>query len=143
MRLTTNTPQGNLEQSLNLSYAKDGKTWVRGYGENGTDIALLDLIRKLVRRHTKYAAFPETMSDSDISFTMAEWLVDGTDSIEGVLALLYQAAWVCAELRGRWIPIPEYENKRCSACRTVFSEFTLGHYCPNCGARMGGGDDNA
>jgi hypothetical protein len=154
MRLTTNTPQGNLEQSLNLFYAKDGKTWVRGYGENGTDIALLDLIRKIVRRHTKYAAFPETMSDSDISFTMAEWLVDGTDSIEGVLALLYQAAWVCAELRehlkqfedvahGRWIPIPEYENKRCSACRTVFSEFTLGHYCPNCGARMDGGDSNA
>lgn len=151
MRLTTNTPQGNLEQSLNLFYAKDGKTWVRGYGENGTDIALLDLIRKLVRRHTKYAAFPETMSDSDISFTMAEWLVDGTDSIEGVLALLYQAAWVCAELRehlkqfedvahGRWIPIPEYENKRCSACRTVFSEFTLGHYCPNCGARMDGAE---
>lgn len=154
MRLTTNTPQGNLEQSLNLFYAKDGKTWVRGYGENGTDIALLDLIRKIVRRHTKYAAFPETMSDSDISFTMAEWLVDGTDSIEGVLALLYQAAWVCAELRehlkqfedvahGRWIPIPEYENKRCSACRTVFSEFTLGHYCPNCGARMEGGEDDA
>ena len=151
MRLTTNTPQGNLEQSLNLFYAKDGKTWVRGYGENGTDIALLDLIRKIVRRHTKYAAFPETMSDSDISFTMAEWLVDGTDSIEGVLALLYQAAWVCAELRehlkqfedvahGRWIPIPEYENKRCSACRTVFSEFTLGHYCPNCGARMDGAE---
>ena len=94
------------------------------------------------------------MSDSDISFTMAEWLVDGTDSIEGVLALLYQAAWVCAELRehlkqfedvahGRWIPIPEYENKRCSACRTVFSEFTLGHYCPNCGAKMDGGCENA
>lgn len=154
MRLTSNTPQGNLEQSLNLFYAKDGETWVRGYGENGADITLFDLIRKLVRRHTKYAAFPETMSDSDISFTMAEWLVDGTDSIEGVLALLYQAAWVCAELRehlkqfedvahGRWIPIPEYENKRYSACRTVFSEFTLGHYWPNCGARMEGGEDDA
>lgn len=107
MRLTTDTPQGNLEQALNLFYAKDGETWVRGYGENGTDIALLDLIRKIVRRHTKYAAFPETMSDSDISFTMAEWLVDGTDSIEGVLALLYQAAWVCAELRER---LKRFEN---------------------------------
>ena len=30
MRLTTDTPQGNLEQSLNLFYAKDGETWVRG-----------------------------------------------------------------------------------------------------------------
>lgn len=154
MRLTTDTPKNNTQTALNLFYVKDKETWVRGYGENGADITLFDLIRKLVRRHTKYAAFPETMSDSDISFTMAEWLVDGTDSIEGVLALLYQAAWVCAELRehlkqfedvahGRWIPIPEYENKRCSACRTVFSEFTLGHYCPNCGARMDEGDDNA
>jgi hypothetical protein len=154
MRLTTDTPKNNTQTALNLFYVKDKETWVRGYGENGADITLFDLIRKIVRRHTKYAAFPETMSDSDISFTMAEWLVDGTDSIEGVLALLYQAAWVCAELRehlkqfedvahGRWIPIPEYENKRCSACRTVFSEFTLGHYCPNCGARMDGGDSNA
>ena len=154
MRLTTDTPKNNTQTALNLFYVKDKETWVRGYGENGADITLFDLIRKIVRRHTKYAAFPETMSDSDISFTMAEWLVDGTDSIEGVLALLYQAAWVCAELRehlkqfedvahGRWIPIPEYENKRCSACRTVFSEFTLGHYCPNCGARMEGGEDDA
>ena len=154
MRLTTDTPKNNTQTALNLFYVKDKETWVRGYGENGADITLFDLIRKLVRRHTKYAAFPETMSDSDISFTMAEWLVDGTDSIEGVLALLYQAAWVCADLRehlkqfedvahGRWIPIPEYENKRCSACRTVFSEFTLGHYCPNCGARMDGGYTDA
>lgn len=36
MRLTTNTPQGNLEQSLNLFYAKDGKTWVRGDGGFGS-----------------------------------------------------------------------------------------------------------
>lgn len=154
MRLTTDTPKNNTQTALNLFYVKDKETWVRGYGENGADITLFDLMRKLVRRHTKYAAFPETMSDSDISFTMAEWLVDGTDSIEGVLALLYQAAWVCAELRehlkqfedvahGRWIPIPEYENKRCSACRTVFSEFTLGNYCPNCGARMDGGYTDA
>lgn len=37
---------------------------------------------------------------------------------------------------GEWIPIPEYENKRCSVCRAVFSDFTLGYYCPNCGAKM-------
>ena len=39
---------------------------------------------------------------------------------------------------GEWIPIPEYENKRCSVCRTVFSDFTLGYYCPKCGAKMKG-----
>lgn len=45
---------------------------------------------------------------------------------------------VDAELvrHGKWIPIPEYENKRCSVCRTVFSDFTLGYYCPKCGAKM-------
>ena len=45
-------------------------------------------------------------------------------------------------VHGRWIPIHEYENKRCSVCRTVFSDFTLGYYCAHCGARMDG-DGNA
>ena len=95
------------------------------------------------------------MSDSDISFTMAEWLVDGTDSIEGVLALLYQAAWVCAELRehlkqfedvahGRWVPFHSQaagDIQYCSACEIGFAARM--NYCPNCGARMDGGDSNA
>lgn len=147
MRLTTDTPESNLEMALNLFYVKDKQTWVRGYGKDGADISLSDLMRELMEQYAEPIAPPKTMSDDDISFTVAEWLFYGTESIEGVLALLYQAAWVCAELRehlkqfedvahGRWIPIPEYENKRCSACRTVFSEFTLGHYCPNCGAKM-------
>lgn len=44
-------------------------------------------------------------------------------------------------VHGHWIPIPEYENKRCSVCRTVFSDFTLGYYCPNCGAKMDGDEE--
>lgn len=99
MRFTSNTPQGNLEQSLNLFYAKDGETWVRGYGENGTDIALLDLMRKLICRYMEPDEIPETMSDEDVMFAMSDWLYGGTDSMEGVLALLYLAGWVCAELR--------------------------------------------
>jgi Zn finger protein HypA/HybF involved in hydrogenase expression len=39
---------------------------------------------------------------------------------------------------GEWIPIPEYENKRCSVCSAAFSDFTLGYYCPKCGAKMDG-----
>lgn len=39
---------------------------------------------------------------------------------------------------GYWIPIPEHENKRCSVCSTVFSDFTFGYYCPKCGAKMDG-----
>lgn len=110
MRLTTNTPQGNLEQALNLFYAKDGETWVRGYGENGADISLTDLMRELMESYTEPVVPPKTMSDSDISFAMADWLFDGTDSIEGILALLYQTAWVCAELRDRLKRFEDKEN---------------------------------
>ena len=31
MRLTTDTPESNLEMALNLFYVKDKQTWVRGY----------------------------------------------------------------------------------------------------------------
>ena len=99
MRFTTDTPQDNLERALNLFYVKDGKTWVRGYGENGADISLIDLTRELMEQYTEPFESPEAMSDIDISFTMVDWLFDGTDSMEGVLALLYHAGWVCAEMR--------------------------------------------
>lgn len=99
MRLTTDTPQGNLEQALNLFYAKDGETWVRGYGENGADITLLDLTRKLIRQYAQPDEVSETMSDEDVMFAMVDWQYAGTSSMEGVLALLYLAGWVCAELR--------------------------------------------
>lgn len=110
MRLTSNTPQGNLEQSLNLFYVKDGETWVRGYGENGADISLTDLTRELMEQYAEPIAPPKTMSDDDISFTVAEWLFDGTESIEGILALLYLAGWVCAELRERLKRFEDKEN---------------------------------
>lgn len=40
-------------------------------------------------------------------------------------------------VRGEWISIPEHENKRCSVCNIVFSDSTLGYFCPNCGAKIG------
>ena len=115
MRFTSNTPQGNLEQSLNLFYAKDGETWVRGYGEHGADITLLDLTRKLIRKFMQPDEVPETMSDEDVMFAMADWLYGGTDSMEGVLALLYLAGWVCAELREH---LKQYEDKEAADGKT-------------------------
>ena len=47
MRLTTDTPKNNLEMALNLFYVKDKDVWVRGYGKNGADISLFDLIERL------------------------------------------------------------------------------------------------
>lgn len=56
-------------------------------------------------------------------------------------------------LRGRWIPTeydsyadgaPVWDKWECSECGHEHSgeEDTLTEYCPNCGARMGGGEQN-
>jgi hypothetical protein len=97
MRLTTDTPKNNLEMELNLFYVKDKEVWVRGYGKNGADISLFDLSRDLTRWNCPYVDLD--ISDDSFSTMMAEWLWEDVESLEHVLALLYQAAWVCAELR--------------------------------------------
>lgn len=97
MRLTTDTPKNNLEMALNLFYVKDRDVWVRGYGKNGADISLFDLSRELTRWNCPYVDLD--ISDDSFSMMMAEWLWEDVESFEHVLALLYQAAWVCAELR--------------------------------------------
>lgn len=97
MRLTTDTPKNNLEMALNLFYVKDEEVWVRGYGKNGADISLFDMSRGLTRWNCPYVDLD--ISDDSFSMMMAEWLWEDVESFEHVLALLYQAAWVCAELR--------------------------------------------
>lgn len=97
MRLTTDTPKNNLEMALNLFYVKDKEVWVRGYGKNGADISLFDLSRDLTRWNCPYVDLD--ISDDSFSTMMAEWLWEDVESFEHILALLYQAAWVCAELR--------------------------------------------
>lgn len=96
-RLTTDTPKDNFEMALNLFYVKDKEVWVRGYGKNGADISLFDLSRDLTRWNCPYVDLD--ISDDSFSMMMAEWLWEDVESFEHVLALLYQAAWVCAELR--------------------------------------------
>lgn len=98
-RLTTDAPKDNLEAALNLFYIKDYETWVRGYGPapEYADVSLFDLTRDIVKTHIPDAELP---ADNDnLSNMMAEWLMDGIDSAEGVVALLYTAAWAYAELR--------------------------------------------
>lgn len=106
MRLTTDTPKNNLEMALNLFYAKDKEVWVRGYGKNGADIRLFDLSRDLTRWNCPYVDLD--ISDDSFSMMMAEWLEEDVLSFEHVLALLYQAAWVCAELREH---LKQFEDK--------------------------------
>lgn len=71
--------------------------------------------------------------------------IGGDDLFADFVLLLRDAPTVDAVevVHGHWIPIPEHENKRCSVCRIVFSDFMLGYYCPHCGAKMDGGATNA
>ena len=100
-RLTTDNPQDNLENALNLFFAKDGWTWVRGYnqGMESKDISLSDFVRLIAEQHGLDMA--QSKDNEEISIEMEEMLMDGTDTLEGVVALLYTAGWVCAELRAK------------------------------------------
>lgn len=100
-RLTTDNPKDNIETSLNLFYVKDHETWVRGGGSapEYADVSLFDFTRRLVRTHIPDVELPE--ENDDLSMLMAEWLFDGPESAEGLIATLYAAAWAFAELRHR------------------------------------------
>ena len=101
-RLTTNNPQNNIENALNLFFVKDGWTCVRGYGrEEHKDISLNDLVREIARENDLEIA--QSKDDYALSCEMSDTLFvsDGTIDGETVVALFFTAAWVCAELRAK------------------------------------------
>ena len=106
MRLTTDSPENNVEMALNLFYVKDKEVWVRGYGKGGSDISLFDLSRDMVRQNIPSVDLD--ISDDSYSMMMAEWLWEDVETSEHMIALLYQAGWVCAELRER---LKRFEDK--------------------------------
>ncbi len=105
-RLTTDTPKNNLEMALNLFYVKDKEVWVREYGKGGEDISLFDLTREILSHQCPYV--DSDISDDDLIMMMPEWLFNDVRATEHVIGLLYQAAWVCAELREH---LKQYEDK--------------------------------
>lgn len=116
-RLTTDTPNGNTENALNLFYIKDMETWVRGGGDapNHPDVRLVEYIRDIARKHSLNISLDT--SDEDLCDELFEILLDGTDTIEGIVATLNTAAWAFAELREK---LKEYEDtgltpKECAA----------------------------
>lgn len=106
-RLTTDTPKDNLEAALNLFYIKDHETWVLGGGPGPeyADVSLFDFIRDVAETHIPDVELPE--DNDDLADMMPEWLMDGIESVEGVVALLYTAAWAYAELRHK---LMQYED---------------------------------
>jgi hypothetical protein len=106
-RLTTDNPKDDIENALNLFYAKDQWAWVRGGGPapDYADISLCDFVRMLAKANIPDAELPE--DDDDLSMMMAEWLIDDPASAEGIISLLYTAGWAFAELRHR---LAHYED---------------------------------
>ena len=100
-RLTTDKPEGNVENALNLFYTKNHWTWVRGYGsKNGDeDISLCNYIRMLIKSNIPDVMPPE--DDFDLSWMMAEWLMYDSKTIESIISTLYTAGWAFDALRLR------------------------------------------
>ena len=112
--IVTDDPQDNVAAALNLVFVKDNEIYVRGYGPapDFADTRLYDMARDLLLKYS-----PETLEnadlndDNELSCAIAEMLFDGTDTMEGVVALLYTMAWAFAETRER---LRMYEGTRLS-----------------------------
>lgn len=105
-RLTTDRPEDNVQNTLNLFYIKDRETWIRGGGPapQYKDVSLDDFMRRQIKARLPIDA-PEDWKE--FSSMMAEWLMDDPESETGMLALVYAAAWGFAEIRER---LKRYED---------------------------------
>lgn len=105
-RLTTDRPQDNVENTLNLFYIRNRETWIRGGGPapEYRDVTLDDFMRRQIKARLPIDA-PEDWKE--FSAMMAEWLMDDPESETGMLALVYAAAWGFAEIRER---LKRYED---------------------------------
>ncbi len=99
-RLTTDDPQDNMQTSLNLFYARDGWTWVRGGRRGGPGVPLNDYIRRIYAAHCPDSV-PLPEDDDDLSDLMYGALFDGPEEMTGLIATLYEAAWASCGLRER------------------------------------------
>ena len=105
-RLTTDRPEDNVQNTLNLFYIKDRETWIRGGGPapQYKDVTLDEFMRRQIKARLPIDA-PEDWKE--FSAMMAEWLMDEPESETGMLALVYAAAWGFAEIRER---LKRYED---------------------------------
>ena len=104
-RLTSNKPaseMGMIELAHNSCYIKDGKARYRDYD---IDIDARELTRQLLKDHA--AGDDAFTCDEDFDEWMVDYLRDGMDSIEGLIALFYRNLWAMSELRER---LKDYED---------------------------------
>lgn len=109
IKLTTDTPDCNVENALNLFYARDdGETMARSCGPEPEcgDIKLTDFIR-LAAKTMNIPDLALPLKDRDLDALMADMVADGPEEPEGLLALIHTAGWGFAELRER---LKSYED---------------------------------
>lgn len=104
-RLTSDKPVAEMrmfELAHNSCYIKDGKARYRDYSLD-EDARLL--ARRLLKDHAD--GDDAFTSDEDFDDWMADCLLDGMDSAEGLIAVFYRNMWAMADLRER---LKEYED---------------------------------
>lgn len=98
-RLTTENEK-SIMYSLNTFYAKNEEVWVRNGGPypDFQDVTLVQWVRSASSKHglNFTAEDPEHLGDE-----MYDALQDGDETVEGILALMHEAAVQAAEMRGR------------------------------------------
>ena len=102
-RMTTDTPDGNYSQALNL-FVRGEDGWVQMPSRN---ISLNDYMKQLIKAHNADIDTEGTPEEFDT--TLFEHLFDGPETIEGLLAEHYTISWALASLRDK---LKHYEDAR-------------------------------
>ena len=112
-RLTTDTPENGTQNALNFFYAKNGEAMTRYHDGDVKPLSLFNFIRKAANTLANVTSMKIStlswdlgniakMDDYDLlNEVMYDNLTEGIETPEGILAHLYMAGWVCAELRAR------------------------------------------
>lgn len=95
-RLTTNEPQGNTETMLNMVFVKNEEVYLRGIGDDSTDISLVDYCKSEYKR-----LYGEDIDADATEF--GEYMDD-----DSLLSLFYWACVGFAEVRQR---LMKYEDE--------------------------------
>lgn len=96
-RLTSDKPvakMGIVELAHNSCYINEGKARYRDYD---LDEDARVLARELLKDHA--GGDDAFTNDEDFDDWMADYLQDGMDSVEGLIALFYRNLWAMADLR--------------------------------------------
>lgn len=100
-RMTTDTPDGNYSQALNL-FVRGEDGWAQ---MPSWSISLNDYMKQLIKAHNADIDTEGTPEEFDM--TLCEHLFDGPETIEGLLAEHYTLSWALASLRDK---LKHYED---------------------------------